>query len=72
MLKVVVDIDLHSMEPTLFKIYFVFNRRKKRIQVCNNLRMSKLWQFLGVNYPFKEILHGGLETLVLEWLEIAF
>jgi len=36
---------------SFFKISsFVFSRRKKLVQVCNNLRLSKLWQkfsFLG-------------------------
>jgi len=38
-----------------FKIsYFVFNRRKKLIQVWNKLRVSKLWQrfHFWVNYVF--------------------
>ncbi len=43
--------------PTFFKISsFVFNWRKKRIKLWNNMRASKLWQilvFLCSNHPFK-------------------
>ncbi len=61
LLTVATDFHMkHSMEvnvyqePTFIKISsFVFNRRKKLIQVYKNLKMSKLWQFsfFGVNYP---------------------
>ncbi len=35
-------------------IFFVLKRWKKFIQVCNEMRVSKQWQFLFlVNYPFK-------------------
>jgi len=49
---------------------FVFSRRKKLIQVCNNLRVSKCWQnftFL-VEYPFK-ITHGLRScSTMLQWI----
>ncbi len=41
--------------PAFFKIsYFVFHRRRKCIQVWNNMRANKGWQNLNfsVNYPF--------------------
>ncbi len=40
--------------PTFFKITFMFNRRKKLIQVLNNLIVSKWWHsfHLWVNYSF--------------------
>ncbi len=59
-------IDLHSKEGNtmevngeqvwFFKISsFVFSIRKKRIQVWNDMRVSKWWHDLHfwVNYPFK-------------------
>ncbi len=45
-----------SQQHTFCKIsYFMFNRRKKIIQVWNNLRVSKWWQnfHFWVNYLFK-------------------
>jgi len=41
---------------------FVFSRRKKLIQLCNNLRVSKWWQnfHFWVKYPFKG--KGGGES----------
>jgi len=60
-------IDFHSRKkntmevngakvPIVFKISsFVFSKRKKLIQVWNNLRVSKWWQnfHFWVEYPFK-------------------
>ncbi len=59
------DVDFHKesqwlpatvLLPTFFKISsFVFFRRKKLIQVWNNLKVTKWWQnfHFWVNYPFK-------------------
>ncbi len=50
--------NIHFWLPTFIKIfYFVFNTRKKLLQVWNNLSMSKWWQNLnfGGNGPFKTI-----------------
>jgi len=46
---------------------FVFSRRKKLIQVCNNLRVNKWWQnfHFWVEYPFKIPLKC-LETLFIQ------
>ncbi len=64
--------------PTFFKISsFVFNWRKKLIQVWLNSRVSKWWQkyHFWVNYPFKTSLRWfdylswqGLIVLVEFWV----
>ncbi len=51
---------------TFFKISsFVLNRRRKLIQICNNLKVSKWWQNFHVwlNHPFK--LHCFLKIKVI-------
>jgi len=65
---------------SFFKIYsFVFSRRKKLIQVCNNLRVSKWWQNFNfwVEYPMPKIcrwmlaislpLHHSKHNILLEY-----
>ncbi len=51
----------NSLLQTFFKISsFVFGRTKTFIEVCNYLRVSKLWQnfHFWVNYPFnKSVLY---------------